>query len=441
MPPTMLPNPIPLPAWIQTLLWAKWPTHTLDFISKRFEEPFTVRMIGKRRYVMVNSPAAVKAVMTEFPHAGNEELRPFLGDHSLFLLRGQAHEDHRRVMQPLLKGEEMLKHGAKISEIVLHQVASLKKGQRLNVAAFAQSISIQVLMESLFGINGGQENREIKDLLLKLNQLISGPFMFFHFLQRDLGPLSTGRKFKILLGKINEALSRQIASGNRCALGDSPKRDLIYGMLVGKEQIQLSQAEVLDEAKTLLAAGYEPIFIALTWALYWIHANPHVLERLLEEVRQSDNADPAAVGTNVRSYLDVVCRETLRIIPIVPTIERMVTEATDFFGHRLSPGTSLVACSYLTHRREDIYTNASSFKPERFLTSKYSPYEYYPFGGGNRRCLGAFFALFELKIMLWAILRHARFSLNGAAKPHVIQNGATLGPAHNLTIIVDEALR
>jgi unspecific monooxygenase len=104
--------------------------------------------------------------------------------------------------------------------------------------------------------------------------------------------------------------------------------------------------------------------------------------------------------------------------------------------YEFEPGTLLTACIYLTHHREDLYPQPTEFRPERFLERQFSPYEYLPFGGGNRRCIGAAFALYEMKIVLASIVSRFELALadNRPVKP--VRRGLTMVPAGDLKMVV-----
>jgi unspecific monooxygenase len=187
---------------------------------------------------------------------------------------------------------------------------------------------------------------------------------------------------------------------------------------------------------TLLIAGHETTATALTWALYWIHRLPDVKEKLLGELDSlGDEPDKSAIAR--LPYLNAVCSETLRIYPIaILAFPRIVKSLLQVMGYEFEPGTMLAPCIYLTHRREDLYPEAEQFKPERFLERQFSPYEYLPFGGGNRRCIGAAFALFEMKLALASILSRFELALADNRPVHPVRRGLTMAPAGGVRMIV-----
>jgi len=187
----------------------------------------------------------------------------------------------------------------------------------------------------------------------------------------------------------------------------------------------LSDKELRDELVTLLVAGHETTATSLAWTLERITRHPEVLARL------EDDADG--------EYLDAVIKESLRLRPVVPAVARQLAEPVELGGYELPAGVSIVPSIYLTHRRPDIYPEPLAFKPERFVDSSPSNFEYLPFGGGVRRCLGASFAQFEMKIVLGTILRHARVSAPDSRAERVTRRSITFAPSSGGRIVARAA--
>ena len=190
----------------------------------------------------------------------------------------------------------------------------------------------------------------------------------------------------------------------------------------------MSDIELHDELMTMLFAGHETTATALAWAIYWINYLPEVKQKLLAEVSTlAAERDPIQVSR--LPYLNAVCAETLRIYPVgMLTFPRITQEPVTLKGYDLEPGTIVAGCIYLTHHREDIYPDPHLFKPERFLERQFSPYEYLPFGGGSRRCIGMALAQLELKLILVELLTHCQLELTGELPVIPVRRGVTLGP-------------
>lgn len=174
--------------------------------------------------------------------------------------------------------------------------------------------------------------------------------------------------------------------------------------------------------------------------MYWIHKLPNVKEKLLTELNNlGSNPEPNAFLR--LPYLNAICSETLRIYPVgMLTFPRVVKSTIELQGYQLEPGTVVIGCIYLTHQRKDIYPEPKSFKPERFLAQQFSPYEYLPFGGGNRRCIGIAFAPFEMKIVLGKILTRVELSLADSRPVKPVRRGLVSGPNSVRLVVNNQAI-
>ncbi|MGL5196911.1 MAG: cytochrome P450, partial [Chroococcales cyanobacterium] len=235
--------------------------------------------------------------------------------------------------------------------------------------------------------------------------------------------------------QIDKLLYAEIADRRQQDLSD--RLDILSLLMSARdaEGEAMTDKELRDELLTLLFAGYETTASAMSWALYWVHALPEVKNRLREEIASlGDNPGPMDIFG--LPYLTAVCNEVLRLYPVAMlTFPRRVEEPMDLLGYSLKAGTNLVGCIYLLHHREDLYPDSYQFKPERFIERQFSPYEFMPFGGGKRRCIGAALAVYEMKLALATILSGYDLKLaeKGPVKPQ--RRGVTLSPAGGIKMI------
>jgi cytochrome P450 len=223
----------------------------------------------------------------------------------------------------------------------------------------------------------------------------------------------------------------------------SGRDDILSLLLAARDEAgqPMTDEELRDELLTLLFAGHETTASALAWALYWLDRLPEVKEKLLEEIDSlGSHPDPSAIAK--LPYLNAVCCETLRIYPIaISPFPRILKVPMEIGGYQFQPGAILIISIYLTHQREDLYPQPKQFKPERFLERQFSPYEYLPFGGSNRRCIGAAFALFEMKLVLANILSNYDLTLASKRPVKPTRRGLTVAPPANLQAIVSKTRR
>jgi cytochrome P450 len=204
----------------------------------------------------------------------------------------------------------------------------------------------------------------------------------------------------------------------------------------------LGDREVRDALFTILVAGHETTALALAWALAEIAARPEVVDRLTDELRRvTGGGPPEADHLPALEYLDGVIRESLRLCPVVPFVVRKAVRPFAAGGREYPAGVVLCPCSYLVHRREDLYPKPDQFRPERYQERKLGPHEWFPFGGSNRICLGMPFALYEMKVLLATLLSQVRPTRPAGARSRGRRYGIVLGPDDGGRIIVQGSPR
>jgi cytochrome P450 len=189
----------------------------------------------------------------------------------------------------------------------------------------------------------------------------------------------------------------------------------------------MSSQELRDELMTLLVAGHETTASELAWAFERLARTPAVLDRLVEEL-DSGNGD---------AYLTATIHETLRRRPVLPNAApRLVKQPVEIGGWEYPPGVCVVANAYLVHHDPAIYPDPYAFRPERFLEDGPGTYTWIPFGGGRRRCLGASFAMLEMKLVLRAILSSNEIAADRAAAEPGRRRSITLSPRRGATTVL-----
>ena len=184
-----------------------------------------------------------------------------------------------------------------------------------------------------------------------------------------------------------------------------------------------------DALITILIAGHDTTALALAWALADIVPRPEVVDRLADELRRvTGGGPPEAEHLPALEYLDAAIRESLRRSPVVPFVVRKTVRPFAAGGREYPAGVVLCPCSYLVHRRADLYPEPDQFRPERFLERKFGPHEWFPFGGGNRVCLGMPFALYEMKVLLATLFSQVRLARPAGARSRARRYGIVLGP-------------
>ncbi|WP_413429889.1 cytochrome P450 [Synechococcus sp. Cu2B8-bc1011] len=397
--------------------------------------------------VLISDPSVIKELINEdggrcisAPGELNGLLSQVLGKHSIILLAPATHRERRKLLTPPFHGERLKAYGQLISALAKKALMDRNVGDVFDAREQMQGITMRVILTAVFGLHEGDAFRRIERSLASSISIRSSPLgsllLFFPFLRKDLGRWSPGRRIKAADATIRQLLLAQIASRRKAVERDSAENlspDILSLLLSCKddEGQGLSDDELHDELLTLLFAGHETTATALTWALYWIHRNPLVLERLMDELNGlRDHSDPEAITR--LPYLSAVVNEVLRIHPVAMlTFPRRIEAPITLGGYAFHTGDVVLACIQAVHERPDLYPKPTQFIPERFMGRTYGLHEFLAFGGGSRRCIGAALALYEMKLILAELLRNNQFKLtpnsNRENKPR--RRGFTLGPS------------
>jgi len=440
-----LHNVIETPSLVQKIQWVGAPVDYMNKAASRYPDLFTVKVVNARPFVFVNHPQGVQELFTgdakQFDTGrGNDILRPLVGDNSLFLMDGEKHRRERQLLMPPFHGERMRHYSQVIFDVTNQVTGRWKIGDSFSVRDVMQEITMGVILHAVFGLREGERYQKIQKLLGEFLDLVGSPLrssvLFFKFLQKDLGAWSPWGNWLRKEREINELLFAEIAERRHNL--DGQRNDVLTLLLQARDEAGegMSDEELRDELMTLLAAGHETTATALSWAFYWLHRHPEVEEKLREELDGlGQNFDPMAVVK--LPYLNAVCSETLRIYPVAMlTFPRILKSPLKLMGYEFEPETILMGCIYLIHQRPELYPEPHLFKPERFLERQFSPYEFLPFGGGSRRCLGLALAQFEMKLVLATIVSCWQLDLANNAPVRPIRRGVTLAPAGGVQMVV-----
>lgn len=442
-----LPNGPQIPVLLQMLRWIANPMSFMEACAKSYGETFSIKLDkNSSPLVIVSNPEALQQIFTndtkelEAPGELNRTFEFLLGKHSVITISGAEHQRQRQLLMPPFHGERMRNYSQVITDVTQNVISQYQIGKPFNIRSATQAITLRVIMQAVFGLYEGVRAEKLQhflaDILEKASSRLIVALLYFPALQRDFGPINFWGKQMRRQQETDELIYEEIRE--RREKPDSSRTDILSLLMAARDEAgqPMTDEELRDELMTLLTAGHETTATALAWAFYWIHKVPSVRQKLLQELDSlGDNPDPSAVFK--LPYLNAVCSETLRISPVgILTFPRVVRTPISLGGYELEPGTVLLGSIYLTHHREDIYPEPKQFKPERFLERQFSPYEFLPFGGGARRCIGLAFAQLEMKLALAKILSSVELKLvdNGEVRPK--RRGLVTGPDRPIQMVI-----
>jgi cytochrome P450 len=438
---TLPPGPR-LPALLQGLRFVAEPVAFFERCRRRYGDPFTVHIPVSGRVVLFSDPAAIREIFTgdaDVFRAGeaNGILRGILGPRSLLLLDGAQHLTERRMMMPPFHGERMLAYGDVMRDVTERAIARWPLGRPFPVLAEMQAITLEVIVRTVFGVVDEDRGARLTDLLRRFIGIAVQPLLLWPPLQIDLGSQSPWGRFLRLRRDIDALLDAEIAQ--RRATSDTSAEDVLSLLLAARDEEgrPMPDEALRDELMTLLLAGHETTATALAWALHRVLTEPGVLDRLRDEIRRvGGNETLAPADVSRLDYLDGVVKETLRLNPVIPDVMRILARPARIGGHDLPAGIGVAPNIYATHRRPDVWPEPERFRPERFVGARPSPYEFFPFGGGVRRCLGMAFALYEMRVVLATILARAELEVAPGYGLRIVRRNVTWAPSEGMPVVL-----
>jgi cytochrome P450 family 135 len=420
-----------MPRALQTAIWSRQAQWFLEQSRARFGRMFTIRIAYEGDWVVVSDPELVKQIFTGDPkvfHAGegNQILRPILGENSVLVLDEKKHIEQRKLLLPPFHGERMQAYGEKMAEIAGREIEGWPSGAPYKLRPRMQAITLEIVLETVFGVHGGERMPPLRDALRDFLDLTTNPRVLLPILM--VGPDRVNRipAFRRRVERVDELLAQEIAE--RRAAEDLAERDDVLSMLLAARHADgspMSEAEIRDELLTLLVAGHETTATALSWAMERLVRHPEKLERLRDEVEAGEEA-----------YLTATIQETLRLRPVIVIVLRRLTEPVVLGDYELPAGASVAPSIHLIHRDPEIYPEPNRFLPERFLDNPPGTYTWIPFGGGVRRCLGAAFAQFEMAVVLRELVRRWEVKPARPAAERPFRRAITETPRHDAEVVL-----
>jgi len=461
---TLPPGPR-LPAAVQLVRMTTDPYRFLAECRARYGDLFTLRLPGGRPQIFACDPETVRALVTggydDFLRDG-EAIRFMLGDHALIFQQDAPHKATRRLMMPPFHGERMRAYGSDMAAISDDVLDRWRDGDERILRDDLQDITLRIILRSIFGMTEGPRTVELSRLIVEYLDAIMTPWFYgaslllsgarvrdfmrargAHMRHAGDGERTPSRwplqNVADRVGAIDAILFDEIARCRALSPDALAARPDILALLVAArydDGTGMSDDELRDHLMTLVVGGHETTATSLAWALACALQNPGTLERMRAE---ADSVFPSGFdATKVKQlvYIGAVANESMRLYPVATAVTRILKRPRTFGGYTIPAGTRIAPCIYLTQRDARLWPEPEAFRPERFLDGKASVYEFFPFGAGVWRCLGAQFAEYEMRVVLARIVARMdlRLAPGVAIKPQ--QRGFTVAPSDGVPVRV-----
>lgn len=435
---TDLPPTPPLPAFVQTALWVFRPIQFMHWLRAHYGDTFRVKLLSAGEIVATSDPQEIRKVFTaksEELHAGeaNIVLAPIVGDNSVLVLDEKRHLRQRRLLLPPFHGDRMRAYEVAMREITQSAIARWPRGEEFRLRDESQAITMDVILRVVFGITDPARSREFRDRM----NAIEPQRWFKRFALLPIAHRIPALEQRLFAGfnraKADfDALMLEEITARRAAPDAADREDILSMLLQATDEDgnPMTDDELRDELVTLVVAGHETTATSLAWTFELMMRHPKVWRRVVGEARGSENSG---------EYVDAVVKESLRMRPILPLVARVIKEPWMVGGYELKPGRVVAPNIYLSHYREATWGDPENFRPERFLDQQPEGSIWLPFGGGIRRCIGASFALYEMRVVIQEIARELEVRAVRHSPEKIVRRAITFAPGKDVPIVIEDA--
>jgi cytochrome P450 len=428
-----------VPGVVQMVATWKRPAASVERLRRRYGKRVTVQLPFQPPFVILSDPNDIKELFTAPPDAvhpgeGARILEPIVGRNSVILLDEGPHLEQRKLMLPAFHGEKMQRLSGLMTELAERELASWPRAAPLELHSRLQRVTLEIILRAVFGLEQGRRLDALRDALTEVLVFSESPLSVLQGAQQKLRWTPPVRRLNALFKRTDElifGLIEERRAENRAGTGD---RDDVLAMLLQarhEDGSPMSPQELRDELVTALVAGHETTASQLAWAFERLSRHPEVVSRLTAEIDAGEGDE----------YLTATVNEILRLRPVLPNAEpRLTKKPIEIGGFTYPAGVALIASAILVHHDPEIYSEPFAFRPERFLGRQPGTYTWLPFGGGRRRCLGASFALLEMKIVLRTVLARCEVLPVGDRPERTRRRSITFSPSRGATVLLRDRM-
>jgi cytochrome P450 len=419
----------------QTWLLVNYPQSYTTKLRKQFGDIVALYGSGGDAFVIALTSAGAQQILTANPDAFDafwkEGFAGAAGKGSIWVLEPQEHQRERKLLSPAFHAQSFRRYGEVIRDITIQKITGWKPGQTLRALDTTLDISLDVIMRVVFGVTDPKFILEGRKVLKPLRSTLHPSFIFFPKMQNGWFPIW------VRYARAREDFSNWVHHYLMERRGGSQNTDDLIGSMLTAQYTDgspMSDEDIRDELLTILLAGHETTATALSWVLYDLGSNPDKLVKLRGELEALGPAPEAELIAKA-PYLSAVCNESQRLHTLLPEVGRTLVLPFELAGYTLQPGDSVGVSVMAIHHDPELYPEPSHFIPERFINHTYTPFEYLPFGGGHRRCLGSGLSDFEMRIALAEIV--TSWDFESAAVEHEVRHDISMGSRHGVRLRIN----
>ena len=403
----------------------------------RFGDPFLTRtvngdvvMTGKADHLRTIFAAPAET----YEPFGVRAIAPVVGDSSLLILGGEAHRRERKLLMPPFHGARMKAYAEIMRDVAFRHFAAARD-EPTTFQGVAQRLTLEIIVRAIFGVTSSAEAETIGRGVLEVIDAVHPAFLFAPFLQRELGGIGPYARFRRAFERGDADLARLVDERRARPPGED-----ILGLLLEaryEDGLPMPDLAIRDELRTLIVAGHETTAMTLAFLVDMLFRAPDVLARATGEAKCAGGGSALALAE--LPYIDALAKEVLRIRPIITESMRTLRRPLQLGAIEVPAGMHIGASIVLAHYDPERFPSPTELRPERFLDHKVAPTDYFPFGGGARRCIGAAFAEMEIRIVVATLLAGFDVELLAAAAATPVRRNLTMAPKGGVPVRIRTA--
>ena len=419
---------------------------TLGFVTRcrDYGDVVRTRFLYVHAYFLYN-PADIESLLVTNAKSYRKarSLRsPFfyrLVGNGLVTSEGDFWRRQRRLAQPAFHRQRISSYGDVMVQYAERAIAGWKNGERRDLARDMTRLTLEVVVKTLFNSDVSNDADHVGDILSQLVKPFASQATLKWILDNRL-PTPGHRRYFNLVSEIDAIVFRMIAERRASGYDEG---DLLSMLLQAQDEdgSQMTDAQLRDEVMTLFLAGHETTALSLSWSWYLLATHPEAEKKFHDELREVlGGRAPTVADLPQLKFTELIAKETVRLYPPAYAVGREAVEDTEVGGYHVPKGTQLFAFQWVTQRDARYFDEPDSFRPERWANGDAAPkYAYFPFGAGPRQCIGNYFAMMEIVLLLATIGQKFRFTLDPEHKVEVLPV-LSLRPKNGIKAIVESRI-
>ncbi|MEA5569666.1 cytochrome P450 [Calothrix sp. UHCC 0171] len=327
----------------------------------------------------------------------------------LFGVNGGEHRQHRQLLMPAFHKQRIESYRDDMVALTDSELDRLKVGEEVDILELMRRLTMRIATKTLFGKDFSEEGDTFTRLLKQVGAQMGNPAL--SLLPFDFPGLPFHRLLNSV-GELDQELRNVIQRKRAQGIDGGDVLSMLIQARDAESGVTLTDDELLGHVGVIYVAGHDTSANALTWTLFLLSQHPEIAADLLDELDSVLHGEaPTLEQLQQLPLLERVIKESMRVLSPVPWNGRVISQATSLGGYDLPEGTEVFVSIYQTHHSPEIYSQPERFHPQRWETIEPTMYEYNPFSAGSRICIGAGFAMMEIKIILAMLLMRYRLQL------------------------------